>query len=171
MFEHDASSIVWGVSPTMFMVGGVCHVISIAFPHWLATPEAHLGLWNYCVTAKADGEHEECVDITHALNAVDHSWFRAVQGLEIAATVFVLTGLVTGLMRVNLSNNIWQIACGLSAVVAGVMSVSGTIVFAKNYTSIRDQMLSWAFVFNAVSGPLCFLAGPILIVDAILHKS
>lgn len=48
-----------------------------------------------------------------------HSWYRAVQGLEIVATVFVLASIVTGLMRVNLGQSIWQTACGASAFSAG----------------------------------------------------
>ena len=52
-------------------------------------------------------------------SSTGHSWFRAVQGLQIASMVFVLSAMVTGLMRVNLGHGIWQIGCGLSAIVAG----------------------------------------------------
>lgn len=48
MFEPEAKSICWGVSPMLLIVGGLCHIVSIAAPHWLADPEAHMGLWTYC---------------------------------------------------------------------------------------------------------------------------
>lgn len=177
MFEREVTSAVWGFSPTLFMVGSILHVISVAFPHWLASMHAHMGLWNACTVTSQERAGQDdlvtdhCVGITDALNSGDHSWMRVVQGLEIAATVFVLMGLVTGLMRVNLQNTIWQIACGLSSIIAGVLSISGAATFVRNYSSIPDQSLSWAFIFNAVSGPLCVVAGPILILDALVHKS
>ncbi|XP_076456407.1 uncharacterized protein LOC143290777 [Babylonia areolata] len=165
MFETDAKSALWGISPILLVVGSLYHVTSIAAPHWLANSTAHWGLWNYCPVEGG------CVSITEELNGIDHSWYRAVQGLEIAATVFVLTALVTGLMRINMGQRIWQTACGLSAVVAGVFGLSGVAVFGWNYQSIPEQVLSWAYMFNAASSAMCLMAGPVLILDVTLHRT
>lgn len=50
MFEPEAKSAVWGISPVLFIVGCTYHILSIALPHWLASANVHLGLWDYCVT-------------------------------------------------------------------------------------------------------------------------
>ena len=42
-----------------------------------------------------------------------------MQGVEIVATVLVACSLITGLMKINLGNRLWQMACGLSALLAG----------------------------------------------------
>ncbi|KAK7091627.1 uncharacterized protein [Littorina saxatilis] len=166
MFETHARTVIWGLSPTMLIVGSFYHVMSIATPHWLSNNTAHMGLWSYC--SREDGT---CVGITEMLNENDHaSWFRAVQGLEIAATVFVLVAIVTGLMRANLGHTIWQTAAGVSAIVAGGIGVAGVTVFGKNYQDLPGQQLSWAYVFNAASSGLCLLSGPVLILDSILYK-
>ena len=55
--------------------------------------------------------------------------------------------------------------------VAGVMAAAGVIVFSKNCWEIKDQTLSWAFVFNAVSCGMSLLAGPVIILDSLLQKS
>ncbi|XP_025092928.1 uncharacterized protein LOC112563291 isoform X2 [Pomacea canaliculata] len=111
-------------------------------------------------------------DHTTPLGSNTHywGWYRTVQGLEIAATVFVLTALVTGLMRVNLGHNIWQTACGLCAFAAGIFSVAGSVVYGKNYTDFSNVTLSWAYVFNVVSGSMTLASGPIMVVDAIVYS-
>ena len=68
MFEADATSLWWGLSPMMLLVGGVCHVVGMAFPHWMATSEAHAGLWVHC-TVKSG----VCVGITEKLNDLGKS--------------------------------------------------------------------------------------------------
>ena len=56
--------------------------------------------------------------------------------------------------------------------VAGVLGAAGVIVFWKNCDKIEGlQTVSWAFVFNAVSCGMILLAGPVLILDCMLHKS
>lgn len=184
MFETDSRTALWGISPILLVVGEVFHVCSLAAPHWLANSQSNMGLWTYCTRSVAPAASEtgfteplinvHCVKVNHVLNnnsAGDYSWFRAVQGVEIAATVFVLTSLVTALMRVNLGHRLWQIACGLSALIAGAFGTTGAIVFGKNYGSITDLTLSWAYVFNAASSAALLVSGPILIGDALLNTS
>ena len=55
--------------------------------------------------------------------------------------------------------------------VAGVMAAAGVIVFSKNCGEIKDQTVSWAFVFNAVSCGMSVLAGPFIVLDSLLQRS
>ena len=51
------------------------------------------------------------------------------------------------------------------------MAVAGVIVFSKNCGEIKDQTVSWAFVFNAVSCGMSLLSGPFIILDSLLQRS
>ena len=68
MFEPEAKSVVWGISAMLLIVGAVSHIASIASPHWLANPSAHLGLWRYCT---AEGQ---CTGVADQLSDVG-KWF------------------------------------------------------------------------------------------------
>jgi hypothetical protein len=84
MFEYDASSALWGVTPILLVVGGIFHVISIGAPHWLAKEHVHMGLWTYCnssvsrVKDKTDFVNpvvEHCSAVNIHLNAMELGQF------------------------------------------------------------------------------------------------
>lgn len=48
--------------------------------------------------------------------------------------------------------------------------MAGSVVYGKNYTDFSNVTLSWAYVFNVVSGSMTLASGPIMVVDAIVYS-
>ncbi|XP_035826416.1 uncharacterized protein LOC101863032 isoform X2 [Aplysia californica] len=158
MFDASDKTVVWGWSPIGLFIGLVFHVISIACPGWMENTDVRVGLWRlHCEQEGCQGGAEDLFSSCR--------WYTAAQVLESCATLCVALCAAAGLLRVNLGQPRYQSACALCALLAGILSLIGCAVFGFGQPRPPSLNLSYAFVFNVVSGSLCVLCSPVLYLD------
>jgi len=168
-----------GVSVTSL----VLHVIAMASPNWISVTTgsdalAHAGLWTECAVHGIYTTDAAWICLTFA--AAHHLdtmpvFLKAAQGLAICGVALItcsafFSSLYTILPKLR-GRDIASHIAFICVVLAGILLLCGTAVYASGYPRDQDDLgrltfsLGWALGLDILAAILCFLASALILVD------